>query len=164
MNNLWANINDNIPMYMYEICKKYKLECVKISPLKTAMVGNRFAIMFAIDRFDVEIYYFYQKDRDIVKYACGSFFAQAYDSQDRENLLNGDGADIYIKNCLLIAAKGLASKWKDVLEGDTNWLEKYQNSSRYAKRNMTVDERTVFEKYFGKISPLGVLKDLSNQN
>ena len=146
MGNLWTNINDNIPKYMNEICKKYNLECVKISPLKTGIVGDGFAIMIAIDRFDIEIYYLRKRNKDIVKYQCGSFFAQAYDSQDRENLLNGEGADIYIKNCLLIAAKGLASKWEDVLEGDTKWLEKYKSSSRYAKENLTVDERVVFEK------------------
>ena len=36
------------------------------------------------------------------KYPCGSFFAQAYDSQDREGLLSGEGAEIYIKNCLMM--------------------------------------------------------------
>ena len=46
------------------------------------------------------------------KYPCGSFFAQAYDSQDREDLLSGEGADIYIKNCLRIVAKGLVSKFR----------------------------------------------------
>ena len=146
MDNLWTNINDNIPMYMNKICNEYNLVCVKISPLKTAMIGDGFASMIAIDRFDIEIYYLHKRNKDIVKYQCGSFFAQAYDSQDRENLLNGEGADIYIKNCLLIAAKGLASKWEDVLEGDTKWLEKYKSSSRYAKENLTVDERVVFEK------------------
>ena len=58
VDNLWTNINDNIPMYMNEICKEHKLECVKISPLKTAMVGEGVAIMIAIDRFDIEIYFF----------------------------------------------------------------------------------------------------------
>lgn len=135
-------------MYMNEICKKHKLKCVKISPLKTAMVGDGFAIMIAIDRFDIEIYYLYQKECNMVKYICGSYFAQAYDSQDRENLLSGEGADICIKNCLLIAAKGLASKWENVLEGDTKWLGKYKSSSRHAKENITDDERAVFEKYF----------------
>lgn len=48
------------------------------------------------------------------KYPCGSFFAQAYDSQDRENLLSGEGW-IYIKNCLRIVAKGLVSKWENIL-------------------------------------------------
>lgn len=56
------------------------------------------------------------------------------------------GEDIYI--CLLMAAKGLASKWENVLDGDTMWLEKYTSSSRYAKENFTDDERTVFEKCF----------------
>lgn len=50
------------------------------------------------------------------KYPCGSFFAQAYDSQDRENLLSGEGGIyIYIKNCLRIVAKGLVSKWENIL-------------------------------------------------
>ena len=62
--------------------------------------------------------------------------------------MRGEGADISIKNCLIIAAKGLASKWENVLEGDTKWLEKYKSSSRYAKENLTTDEREVFEKYF----------------
>ena len=58
MDNLWKNINDNIPMYMNKICKEYNLVCVKVSPLKTAMIGDGFAIMIAIDRFDIEIYFF----------------------------------------------------------------------------------------------------------
>lgn len=145
MDNLWTNINDNIPMYMNKICKEYNLVCVKISPLKTAMIGDEFAIMIAIDRFDIEIYYLYKRDPDMGKYPCGSFFSQAYDSQDREDLLSGEGADIYIKNCLLIVARGLASKWENVLKGDTKWLEKYRSSSRYAKENLTADEKEVFD-------------------
>ena len=43
-------------MYMNEICKEHNLTCVKIFPLKTAMTGDGFVIMIAIDRFDIEIY------------------------------------------------------------------------------------------------------------
>lgn len=148
VNNLWTDINDCVPMYMNEISRKYNLKCLKISPLKTAMLGDGFAIMIAIDRFDIEIYYLYKKERDLVKYNCGSFFAQAYDSQNRENLLIGEGADIFVKNCLIITARGLDSKWNNVLEGDTKWLEKYKSSSRFAKENITVEERKVFQKHF----------------
>jgi len=62
--------------------------------------------------------------------------------------LSGEGAEIYIKNCLMIVAKGLASKWENVLEGDKKWLEKYRSSSRYAKEKLTADEKGTFEKYF----------------
>lgn len=148
MDNLWTNINDDIPMYMRELCKEHNLRCVKVSAIKTAMIGNKFALIITIDRFDIEIYYLYEKGKDIVKHPCGNFFAQAYDSKDREDLLIGEGADVYIRNCLLIAAKGLSSKWKNVLEGDTKWLEKYKSSSRYAIEKLTSDEREVLTKYF----------------
>lgn len=140
MDSLWANVNDDVPMYMMELCKEHDLKCVKVSPIKTAIAGDKFTIIIAIDRFDIEIYYLYRKGKDIVKHPCGSFFAQAYDSKDRENLLSGEGADIYIRNCLLITARGLNSKWKNVLEGDTKWLEKYKSSSRYAIEKLTNDE------------------------
>ena len=29
--------------------------------------------------------------------------------------------------------------------GDTKWLEKYRSSSRYAKENLTADEKEVFD-------------------
>lgn len=48
----------------------------------------------------------------------------------------------------MIVAKGLASKWENVLEGDKKWLEKYRSSSRYAKEKLTADEKGTFEKYF----------------
>lgn len=148
MDNLWTHINDDIPRYMRELCKEHNLKCVKVSVIKTAMVGDKFAIIIAIDRFDIEIYYLYKKGKDIVKHPCGSFFAQAYDSKDRENLIRGEGADVYIRNCLLITANGLASKWADVLEGDTKWLEKYRSSSRYAVEKLTSDENEVLAKNF----------------
>ncbi len=148
MDNLWANINDDVPMYMSELCKKHNLKCVKVSTIKTALVGDKFAIIIAIDRFDIEIYYLYKVGNNTVKHPCGSFFAQAYDNEDRENLISGEGADVYIRNCLLITAKGLTSKWDNILEGDTKWLEKYKNSSRYAIEKLTSDEVEILGKYF----------------
>ena len=74
VDNLWTNINDNIPMYMNEICKEHKLGCVKISPLKTAMVGEGVAIMIAIDRFDIEIYFCVKKGTRHSKIFLWKFF------------------------------------------------------------------------------------------
>lgn len=148
MDNLWTNINNDIPVYMSELCKKYNLKCVKVSAIKTALVGDKFAMIIAIDRFDIEIDYLYKVGNDIVKHPCGSFFAQAYDSKDRENLLSGEGADVCIRNCLLITANGLASKWENVLKGDTKWLEKYKSSSRYAIEKLTNDEIEALAEHF----------------
>ena len=57
MNNIWTRINDDVAMYMKSICEKYKLVCIKISPLKTALVGEGFALIIAIDRFDATVSY-----------------------------------------------------------------------------------------------------------
>ena len=62
-------------------------------------------------------------------------------------MLHKAGADVYIRNCLLITEKGLSSKWENVLEGDTKWLEKYKSSSRYAIDKLTNDEKEVLTKY-----------------
>ena len=45
----------------------------------------------------------------------------------------------------ILAPRGLASKWENVLKGDTKWLEKYRSSSRYAKENLTADEKEIFD-------------------
>lgn len=140
MDNLWTKINDEIPIYMAKLCYEHNLKCVKVSDIKTAIVGKDFSILIAIDRFDIELYYLYKNGDNIIKHPCGSYFAQAYDSKDREDLLNGEGADVYVRNCIMITAHGLASKWKDVLEGDKKWLDKYKSSSRYAIERLTSDE------------------------
>lgn len=88
------------------------MKCVKVSELKAALVGEGFAILIVIHRFDIELYYFYKKENEIIKYSCGNYFPQAYNSKDRENLLNGEGADILVRNCILITEHGLSSKWK----------------------------------------------------
>ncbi|WP_167957009.1 hypothetical protein [Anaerosporobacter faecicola] len=148
MDNLWTKINDEIPTYMTELCQKHNLKCVKVSELKTAMVGRDFSILIAVDRFDIELYYLYKKGDKMIKHPCGSYFAQAYDSKDREHLLKGEGADIFVRNCILITEHGLASKWKDVLDGDKNWLDKYKSSSRYATEKLTSDEIDVLTDIF----------------
>ena len=140
MDNLWTKINDEIPTYMTKLCQKHNLKCVKVSELKTAMIGEDFSILIAVDRFDIELYYLYKQGDKIIKHPCGSYFAQAYDSKDREDLLSGEGADVFVRNCILITAHGLSSKWKDVLEGDKKWLDKYKSSSRYATEKLTSDE------------------------
>ena len=148
MDNLWTRINDEIPKYMTKLCQTNNLKCVKVSELKTALVGAGFAILIAIDRFDIELYYLYKKGNEIIKHQCGNYFAQAYDSKDRENLLDGEGADILVRNCILITEHGLSSKWKDVLEGDIKWLDKYKKSSRYITERLTSDEINVLAEIF----------------
>ena len=112
MSDLWKKINDDIPEYVSDICLDYNLKCERVSDLKTALLGDKFAIEFGINRFDVDVYYLYFDGNKIVKHSCGNFFARAFDDSDRKNLFSGNGADVIVRNCLKVTVSGLSSKWR----------------------------------------------------
>lgn len=138
--DIWTKINDDIPLYMKDICEKYKLFCTKISPIKTALIGKKFALIVAIDRFDIGIDYLYMDGSKINVYSCGNYFAEKYDANDRINLLNGEGADIYVRNDIIINVNGLLNKWGNVLEGKTDWIESYKKSAYFSVVRLLPEE------------------------
>lgn len=91
MENTWTKINDDVPFYMEDICRNHNLVCVKISDLQTALVGKDFAIVIGIDRFYAEVSYWHKQGRRIKEYACGNYFAERYDANDRVCLLEEEG-------------------------------------------------------------------------
>ena len=148
MSNLWTKINDDMPGYVSKICTDYNLKCERISDLKTALFGEKFAIEFAINRFDINIYYIYFDGDKIVKHSCGNYFTSAVDDSDRKNLLTGNGADVIVRNCILVTVSGLSSKWKNVLEGDKSWLKNYEKSSYFGIDKLTDEEKAVCKANF----------------
>lgn len=147
MENIWTKINDEIPTYIKSLCEKYKLLCIKISPLKTAIVGRGFALIIAIDRFDTDIFYVYKEGKNMILYSCGNYFAEKYNQEDRVNLLSGSGADILVRNDIIVTTNGLISKWGDVLEGKREWIDKYKKSSRYSVGRLQDIEINKIEPY-----------------
>lgn len=168
MENLWTKINDDVPMYMKKICEKYHLVCVKISSIKTALVGKKFALIIAIDRFDASVYYLHMEGKEIKIYFCDFYFGQKYDADDRGNLLEGKGAEIEVRNNLIIIASGLLNKWGNVLSGEKEWLEDYKKSNWcFEERSFLPEEiekiMICARKVFGVGSGISSLKE-SNHN
>lgn len=147
MENLWTKINEEIPQYMNSICEQYKLSCVKIAPLKTALVGKGYAIIIAINRFDVEVSYFLKNDIEHELFLCDNFLTEKFDSNDRKNLIEGSGADIIVRNNLIIISNGLANKWSDILSGDAKWIENYKKSRWYKVGRLTLEELRKIDEY-----------------
>ena len=106
--------------------------CLKIAPLKTAIVGKKFALIITIDRFYTDVDYVYKEDENILLYSCGDFFAEKYNEEDRVGLLSGNGADILVRNDIIVTVNGLANQWGDVLEGKREWIDKFKKSSRFS--------------------------------
>ena len=146
MNNIWTRINDDVAMYMKSICEKYKLVCIKISPLKTALVGEGFALIITIDRFDATVSYLHN-DSELQVYLCDNYFAEKYDANDRINLLNGEGADIIVRNNIIVISNGLTSKWENVLRGETGWIENYKKSKWFSTEKLSPKEIQEIEHY-----------------
>lgn len=140
MENIWTKINDDVPLYMENVCKKYKLVCIKISPLKTALVGKKFTLIIAIGRFDATVSYLYMDGKKIRVYLCDSYFAEKYDADDRVNLLNGEGAEYIVRNNIIIIANGLLNKWRGVLDGKMDWIESYKKSKWFSEQKIPLEE------------------------
>ncbi|ROR29180.1 hypothetical protein EDD66_103115 [Mobilisporobacter senegalensis] len=147
MENIWTKINDNIPGYMQKINKQYNMTCIKISPLKTAMIGEGFALIIAIDRFDANVSYVYKVKDEFIVLLCDNYFAEKYDTDDRKDLLSEDGAETSVINNLIVISNGLISKWNNVLSGENEWIADYKKSRWYAVGKMTPDEMRIIEKY-----------------
>lgn len=143
MENLWTKINDKIPQYFEFISRKYKLGFTKISDLKTAIVGDKFAIIISIGRFHVDVFYAARIDDERKILHCGNFLAEKYTDEDRQGLLKQEGAENIVLNDLRIIASGLENKWAEILRGETNWIEDYKKSKWYSVVYLTQEEENI---------------------
>lgn len=130
MDNLWTELNKQIPIFLKIIIDEFQLKVIEITEIETALIGSNYAILISIDRFYAEVDYVNRNSaNELKKYRCSSFFAEKYDEKDRVNLLEEHGAKEMIANNLTVISRGLLSKWRSILEGNVDWLETYKESS-----------------------------------
>ena len=147
MEDLWTKINNDVPRYMKKICEKYEIICVKLSPIKTALIGDGYALIISFDRFEAKVSYLQNNGKENILFLCDNYMAEKYNAEDRNNLLEGNGAEILVRNNLIIIANGLESKWHEVLNGDTKWIDDYKKSKWYAVGRLTVEESEIINRY-----------------
>lgn len=148
MENMWTKINDDIPKYLKDIASQYNMKFVKVSSLKTALVGKDFIILIFIDRFSANVSYIMREDKsELVLFQCDNYFAERYDQEDRRNLVLENGAESLVVNNLIVINNGLISKWNNVLKGDIDWLEEYKKSEWFEKINLDQVEEEKLSQY-----------------
>ena len=148
MDNIWTKINCEVPQYFNTLAEKYSMKFVKIAPLKTAIVAEKFILLIFIDRFYTDLDYVMRDNMgEIVAYGCGNFFAELYDSNDRTNLVKGNTVKDTIVNDLIITSNGLQSKWSNVLRGDIEWLNDFKHSKWFNESRLNQPERDIISKY-----------------
>lgn len=148
MDNLWTELNNEIPKYFSELAKKYSLTFIQISNLKTALVCKKYALIISIDRFSANVEYIVRNStKKLLLYGCSNFFAEQYDNNDRVNLIKGNGAKELIINNFTVINNGLQSKWEDVLSGSTDWINDFKKSKWYNEKKLSKEEARILEKY-----------------
>lgn len=147
MEDIWENINSDMPKHMNKICEKYNLKFVKLSSISTAMIGDDFAIIIGLDRFDALISYVYREKNKLVELEFDRYVAMKYDEDDRKDFIKGNGARIHVTNSLIVIQNGLLSKWSNILEGDKEWIKDYKKSNYYYHRELRESDKKIIEKY-----------------
>lgn len=148
MDNIWTKINCEVPQYFHTLAEKYSMKFVKVTPLKTAIVAEKFILLISIDRFSVDVDYIMRdKTNEIVIYSCGNFFAERYDSNDRINLVEGNTAEDMVINNLIIISSGLQSKWSKALHGDIEWLNDFKHSKWFSESRLNQTEKDIISKH-----------------
>ena len=90
MNDIWTELNKQIPVYLNEVITKYSLKVVSLGLVRTALVNTQYAIIISLDRFSVDMD-FIHKDYNgkLVCFGIGNFLSERFDEKDRKNLIIG---------------------------------------------------------------------------
>lgn len=146
MKDLRESINDDIPYYFGNLAIKFGFGFLKINNIKTALVKDEFALIISVDRFYIVIEYVYRNsDGNLVKLCCDSFFAEKYDDEDRQNLIQAGNAKDKILNEITISRFGLKNKWSEMLEGNKEWIEDFSKSRWFSIVKLADDEKKSLE-------------------
>lgn len=142
MNDLWEELNDNVPSYLETIINNYQLKVVKLNHIKTALVNKNYALIISMDRFHVDVDYLTMEDgKKMIKYNISNFLAEKYDEKDRTNLVEGNTAREIIINNLIIINQGLQNKWETILLGGKEWIIKFKQSKWFSEEAIQDDEK-----------------------
>ncbi len=109
-----------------------------------AFISSNYVLVIELEHFGIGISYSTKADLPYM-YDCGNYFAEVYGEEERKGLIPGKDAESIIRNELIFAARGLENKWKNVLKGDTRWLEDYRKSSWYAKYSQSKIDTSFFD-------------------
>lgn len=149
MDNLWTQLNNAAPQYLAATISQFSLQVAKLGDLETALIKeNHYALIISIDRFAADVdYVMCGSDGQLVRYQCGNFLAEKFGNDDRQGLISGDTAKELVINNLIVINNGLNSKWNDLLNGDSSWIEAYKRSKWFSDRKLRQDEIDILGEY-----------------
>ena len=142
-------VNDTIPGIFGDIIKTYDFKVERITSSATLLYKDDYALYLASDRDYVDIWYVKKEETKILKYWLHPFLLENSTDEDRSNTKREDGLVTKLINYILIYEKILRTKRKNILMGQMDWVEEYnQKSSMRSIRELYPNEYEKFRKVF----------------
>ncbi|MBO4767203.1 MAG: hypothetical protein J5532_07885 [Lachnospiraceae bacterium] len=142
--DLWTELNVHaIPEYLGGLAAKYNMRFKVICSIQTAMYNDKCCLIFGIDRCDgVILSTTMRENGERIEYPINNFIVSKFDASDRVGIVpKFDTMSDKIKAELTIFARGLDSKWSNLLRGDMRWFEDYKKSGWYYKEHYYIEIR-----------------------
>lgn len=148
MNDIWTELNKQVPVYLNEVIMKYSLKVVSLGFVRTALVNTQYAIIISLERFSVDMD-FIHKDHNgkLVCFGIGNFLPERFDENDRKNLIKGTDISSIIFNNLIVINNGLLNKCGDVLSGSLEWINDFAKSKWYNEKKVTLNDAKILSKF-----------------
>ena len=142
--DLWTELNVHaIPEYLGGLAAKYNMRFKVICSIQTAMYNDKCCLIFGIDRCDgVILSTTMRENGERIEYPINNFIVSKFDASDRVGIVpKFDTMSDKIKAELTIFARGLDSKWSNLLRGDMRWFEDYKKCGSFYEYHNYMDER-----------------------
>ena len=132
MSDILEQINDEVPKYMERICQKYDMKCQKLTKWETAMYNKKCCLDILVDRKYIGVRVIMRENGERKEFDCGNYFSERYDESDKVDMVEVVNylAD-NTRNVLSVTARGLDSKWSNLLQGDMSWMDDYRQNELF---------------------------------
>ena len=144
-----SKVNDAIPEIFGEIIKTYDFKVERISSSATLLYKEGYALYLASDRDYVNISFLKKEENKIMNYWLHPFLMENLTDEDRSNTKKEDDLVTKLINYILIYEKVLRTKRKNILLGQMDWVEEYnQKTSMRSIRELYPSQYEKFRKVF----------------
>ena len=144
-----SKVNDTIPEIFGEIIKTYDFKVQRITSSATLLYKEDYALYLASDRDYVNISFLKKEENKIMNYWLHPFLMENLTDEDRSNTKKEDDLVTKLINYILIYEKVLRTKRKNILLGQMDWVEEYnQTTSMRSIRELYPSQYEKFRKVF----------------
>ncbi|MGC9268109.1 hypothetical protein [Listeria ivanovii] len=128
-----------------DIIKEYQFNLIKINEDEIMLLNPDYALTIWRSREGIDIYYLFLHNLEKVKIT--NFLFSNYEKDLLASITSANNLTDKISNNLLIHARGLSKYFPELLSGQNDWVEKFNENKFYNEpRVINTDEHAAYHK------------------